>query len=80
MAGGGHTFVEGIATMVTVGLLVRLVANFTGPEWAKVIGIAVGSNVLVGFIIAIYAVILSEIVRMMEEAHWRARGRQRAQS
>jgi quinol monooxygenase YgiN len=27
MAGGGHTFVEGIATMVTVGLLVRLVAK-----------------------------------------------------
>ncbi len=55
-------------------LVVRLVAGYTGPEWAKVVGIVVGSNVLVGFVIAVYAVLLSEIVRTMEEAHWRLRG------
>jgi hypothetical protein len=37
----------------------------------------IGSNVLVGFILAIYAVILSEVVRTLEEAHWRMRGRRR---
>lgn len=58
-------------------LLVRLVSGYAGPEWAKVIGILIGSNVLVGFILAIYAVILSEVVRALEEAHWRMRGRRR---
>lgn len=55
-------------------LLVRLIATYTGPEWAKAIGIVIGSNVLVGFILALYAVILSEVVRTLEEAHWRMRG------
>lgn len=55
-------------------LIVKLVATYTGPEWAKVVGIVAGSNVLVGFVIAIYAVLLSEVVRTMEEAHWRVRG------
>jgi hypothetical protein len=58
-------------------LLVRLVAGYTGPDWARVIGVVIGSNVLVGFILAIYAVILSEVVRTLEEAHWRMRGRRR---
>lgn len=55
-------------------LIVRIVSTYTGPEWAKLIGIVVGSNVLVGFIIAIYAVLLSEVVRILEEGHWRMRG------
>ena len=59
-------------------LIVRMVAVYTGGDWAKVVGIVIGSNVLVGFILAIYAVLLSELVRTLEEAHWRMRGRRRA--
>ncbi|MEZ5819067.1 MAG: hypothetical protein R3D44_18510 [Hyphomicrobiaceae bacterium] len=55
-------------------LIVRIVSSYLGPEWAKVLGVVIGSNVLVGFVIAIYAVALSEIVRAMEEAHWQLRG------
>ena len=55
-------------------LIVRLLSAYAGPEWAKLIGIVIGSNVLVGFVIAIYAVVLSEVVRVLEEAHWRMRG------
>lgn len=59
-------------------LIVRMASIYTGADWAKVIGIFIGSHVLVGFILAIYAVILSEFVRSLEEAHWRMRGRRRA--
>lgn len=58
-------------------LIVRIVGTYVGPEWAKVIGVVVGSNVLVGFVIAIYAVVLSEVVRTLEEAHWEMRGHRR---
>jgi hypothetical protein len=58
-------------------LIVRILSGYTGPEWAKVIGIVIGSNVLAGFIIAIYAVVLSEVVRTLEEGHWRLRGHRR---
>lgn len=58
-------------------LIVRILATYAGPEWAKAIGIVVGSNVLVGFIIAVYAVVLSEVVRVLEEGHWRLRGHRR---
>jgi hypothetical protein len=59
-------------------LIVRILAGYIGPEWAKLAGILVGSNVLVGFVIAIYAVVLSEVVRTLEEMHWRARGPRKA--
>lgn len=58
-------------------LLVRMIASATGPEWAKAIGIVVGSSVLAGFVIAIYAVAISEVVRVLEEAHWRLKGNRR---
>src|SRR5690606_12488776 len=58
-------------------LIVRILATYTGPEWAKAVGIVIGSNVLVGFIIAVYAVVLSETVRALEEAHWIMRGHRR---
>jgi hypothetical protein len=58
-------------------LIVRILSAYTGPQWAKAIGIIVGSNVLVGFVIAVYAVVLSEIVRTLEEGHWRLRGQRR---
>jgi hypothetical protein len=58
-------------------LIVRLLGMYIGPEWAKVVGVVVGSNMLAGFVIAIYAVMLSEIVRHLEEAHWRLRGYRR---
>ena len=61
-------------------LLVRLMGAYVGPEWAKVIGVVVGSNVLAGFVIAIYAVMLSEVVRTLEEAHWRLRGHRRVRA
>lgn len=59
-------------------LIVRLAAGYIGPDWAKLVGIVIGSNVLVGFILALYAVLLSEIVRTLEEAHWRMRGYRKA--
>lgn len=55
-------------------LIVRLLLPFAGPEGARAIGIVIGSNVLAGFVISLYAVIVSEVVRVMEEAHWRMRG------
>jgi hypothetical protein len=55
-------------------LIVRALSAFVGPSWAQAIGIAIGSNVLVGVVIALYAVTISEMVRVMEEAHWRLRG------
>jgi len=58
-------------------LIVRIIGGYAGPEWAKAIGIVIGSNVLVGFVIAVYAVVLSEIVRTLEEAHWQLRGHRR---
>lgn len=58
-------------------LIVRILGSYIAPEWAKVVGIVVGSNVLVGFVIAVYAVVLSEVVRVLEEAHWRLRGHRR---
>lgn len=58
-------------------LIVRIVGSYVGPEWARAIGVVVGSNVLVGFVIAVYAVVLSEVVRTLEEAHWRMRGHRR---
>ncbi|MGE3915411.1 MAG: hypothetical protein AB7F78_06890 [Hyphomicrobiaceae bacterium] len=58
-------------------LIVRLLSGWVGPEWAKVVGIVVGSNVLAGFVIAIYTVVLSEVVRIMEEAHWALQGHRR---
>jgi len=58
-------------------LIVRIFAIYLNPEWAKALGIVIGSNVLVGFAIAVYAVVLSEVVRMLEEAHWLMRGHRR---
>ena len=59
-------------------LIVRLVSGQIGPTWAEVVGIVVGSNVLAGFLIAIFSVVISEVVRVMEETHWRLRGYRRA--
>jgi hypothetical protein len=58
-------------------LIVRLLSFHIGADWAKAVGIVVGSNVLAGFVIAVYAVLVSEIVRTLEEAHWRLRGHRR---
>lgn len=58
-------------------LIVRILSAYIGPEWAKAVGIVVGSNVLAGFVIAVYAVVLSEVVRTLEESHWRMRGYRR---
>lgn len=55
-------------------LLVRLMSTYVGPEGARAIGIIIGSNVLAGFVIALYAVMVSEVVRVLEEGHWRMRG------
>ncbi|MFV0297429.1 MAG: hypothetical protein ACK5JT_15040 [Hyphomicrobiaceae bacterium] len=55
-------------------LIVRLLSDLIGPSAAQVAGIVIGSNMLAGFLIAIYAVTVSEVVRIMEETHWRLRG------
>lgn len=49
------------------GLIVSLLAVPFGTEVAKAIGILVSVNMLAGFVISIYAVLISEIVRAMEE-------------
>jgi hypothetical protein len=56
-------------------LIVRLAGAFLGTSPARVVGVFIGSNVLVGFIISLYAVVLSEVVRVLEEAHWRSQRR-----
>lgn len=61
-------------------LLVRLISGFTGPEWGRAIGIVIGSSVLAGLVIAVYAVAISEVVRVLEEAHWRLKGQRRVRS
>lgn len=58
-------------------LIVRLASTYIGPDWAHALGIVVGSNILAGFILALYAVVVSEVVRGLEEAHWRLRGHRR---
>ncbi len=55
-------------------LIVRLLANVIGAKWAELAGIILASNILAGFVLALYAVAISEVVRIMEEAHWRLRG------
>jgi hypothetical protein len=52
-------------------LIVRLMATYIGADWAKIVGIALGSNVLVGFVLAVFVVVISEVIRVLEEAHWR---------
>ena len=53
-------------------MIVRLLAQWLGPDTARIAGIVISSNVLMGFVIALYAVAVSEIVRAMEEGAWRS--------
>lgn len=46
----------------------RVLATWLGPEGGKFAAVLVSSNVLVGFLVALYAVAISEVVRLMEEA------------
>ncbi|MEZ5855241.1 MAG: hypothetical protein R3D67_11060 [Hyphomicrobiaceae bacterium] len=54
-------------------LIRRLLSGVIGPTWAEIAGIIIG-NMLAGFLIAVFAVTVSEVVRIMEETHWRMRG------
>ena len=47
-------------------LLVSLIAALGARDWAPVIGVVVSANVLTGFVIGIYAVVIAEVVRRLE--------------
>lgn len=49
-------------------IIVRVLATWVGPEGAKLVGLVISSNVLTGFLVALYAVAISEVVRVLEEA------------
>lgn len=53
-------------------MIMRVLSQWLGPEAAKVAGLLISSNVLTGFLVALYAVAVSEVVRVMEERAWRA--------
>ncbi len=48
-------------------MIVRVLGAWLGPETAKMAGLVISSNVLTGFLVALYAVAISEVVRLMEE-------------
>lgn len=47
-------------------LVVRGLQLFVSPEWAEAAGVLVSVNMLTGFVLALYAVIIAEGVRMIE--------------
>jgi hypothetical protein len=49
-------------------MIVLLLSNFMSPDLARAAGAIVSVNVLTGFVIAIYAVLIAEAVRWLEEA------------
>lgn len=48
-------------------LLVGMLSQFVGQDAARVLGLIGSVNVLTGFVIAVYAVLIAEAVRLMEE-------------
>jgi hypothetical protein len=57
------------------GLIYNLIAGAIGPEAGRIAALLVNSNVLTGFVLAVHAVALSEISRVIEETGWRLTGR-----
>ena len=49
-------------------MIVLALSGFMSPEAAQLAGTLVSVNVLSGFVIAIYAVLIAEAVRWLEEA------------
>jgi len=49
-------------------IIVTLASQFVSPLAAKAIGVLVSVNMLTGFVIGVFAVAISEVVRRMEEA------------
>ena len=48
-------------------LIVLLLSSFMHPDVAKIVGSVVSVNVLSGFVIALYAVVIAELVKFLEE-------------
>lgn len=48
-------------------MIVRVLATWLGDGGARAAGLILSSNVLTGFLVALYAVAVSEVVRVMEE-------------
>lgn len=55
-------------------LIYNLISGAIGPEAARVASLLFNSNVLTGFVLAVHAVVLSEVVRVLEEGTWRLTG------
>lgn len=49
------------------GLIVSLLAVPLGPRLAKAAGVVLSVNMLAGFVIAVFGVVISEVVRRLEE-------------
>lgn len=56
------------------GLIYNLISGAIGPEAGRIAALIVNSNVLTGFVLAIHAVAVSEVTRMLEEGTWRLTG------
>lgn len=54
-----------------IDLVVKVLTQLMGADLGRILGVLVSSNVLAGFVLALYAVAVSEIVRGLEERHWR---------
>lgn len=49
-------------------MIVLILSNFMSPDLARAAGVVLSINVLTGFVIAIYAMLIAEAVRWFEEA------------
>ncbi len=48
------------------GVVSSLLSNLMSLEWAQIVGLIISVNVLAGFIVAVYAVVIAETVRWLE--------------
>ena len=48
------------------GVVSSLLSNLMSVEWAQIVGLIISVNVLAGFIVAVYAVLIAETVRWLE--------------
>lgn len=50
------------------GVVASLLSNLMSVEWAQIVGLIISVNVLAGFIVAVYAVLIAESVRWLERS------------
>ena len=73
MGGARPTLAQASETLFVLkqsfdNIVYTLLSQLVSPALAKAIGVVVSVNILTGFVIAVFAVAISEIVRTLEEA------------